>query len=279
MSETGATGSELPCRREVQLPGQNRFDGCVTVAAGTLSDRFLFIQDATGGIKAYLTSARGNFPVLHLGDRIAVRGRVRSVSGERQVQIEDLGQLVVRGACVPSTIHHSTGAIGSSFEGMLIEVSGALVSASGYHWILNDGSGDVQIYIDTTAGIRWPRLERGQIIRVAGVVSRASGRTVVIPRYQTDLTFSSSPTRTATRLVRTASATARPTLTQTPAPTTTGTPTATPTELRVFVRPTIPPVEPKMTIDAHAVATVGGSVSVAASFVLFALAWLVWRRR
>ncbi|OGO35583.1 MAG: hypothetical protein A2Z03_05510 [Chloroflexi bacterium RBG_16_56_8] len=61
-------------------------------------------------------------------------------------------------------------------------------------------------------------------------------------------------------------------------PTATGTATATPTELRVFVRPTIAPVEAETTISADAFATIG-SVSVGASFVLFALAWLVWRRR
>ncbi len=268
--------------RTTTLGASLDLEACVTVPPGILSDRFIFVQDHTGGIKVYLSSRVGNFPAINLADRVALRGRAVTSYGEREVQIQDAETIQVRGACSPTAPRKTAaGAIDKNIEGLLVEVNGTVKSVDRGEFVLNDGSGDALVYIDYTTKIRLPRLAVGQPVRAIGVVSRAHGKSAVLPRYATDLVAGSAPaptytprppaTRTPTiapRVSAPASSTAIP-------PRVPPSPSAT---LRAFIRPTPAPVEPA-TIDARALAAVGGSTSIAASLVLFAAAGLLLKRR
>ncbi len=274
-------------------------EGCVTVAPGVFSDRYIFIQDQTGGIKIYLPSLTGDFPALRgddrghpsagsgqaLGDRVALRGRTGLDYGEHEVIVEEPKKVRVVGVCAPIAARMiKTGALSKNIEGQLIEVTGAVKSVAQGEFVLNDGSGDVLVYIDLTTKIQLPRLAVGQPIRVIGVVSRAHGKTALLPRYSTDLIVGSAPAYAATFAPRAAATRAPTTATRvgTPAlPTATFTrvpaaPSATP---RAFMRPTPAPAQATSTIDAQAVAVVGGTTSIAASFVLFAVAAAMLKRQ
>ncbi|HEX7593398.1 MAG TPA: CehA/McbA family metallohydrolase, partial [Anaerolineae bacterium] len=259
-------------------------EGCVTVAPGVFSDRYIFIQDQTGGIKIYLPSLTGDFPALRGGDRVALRGRTGLDYGEHEVIVEEPKKVRVVGVCAPIAARMiKTGALGKNIEGQLIEVTGAVKSVAPGEFVLNDGSGDVLVYIDLTTKIQLPRLAVGQPIRVIGVVSRAHGKTALLPRYVTDLIAApaptaaprATPTRTPTRTPTTAprvSVSAPPTATATRVPATPS-PTA-----RAFMRPTAAPASAEL-LDAHALAVAGGATSIAASFVFFGLALFLLRRQ
>jgi hypothetical protein len=231
-----------------------------------------------------LASKYGDFPVLQLGDRVALRGRTASLSGERVVEIEDVGTIAVRGSCgTVQPARYATGAINSAIEGLLVEVSGSVASITPpYELELNDGSGNVAIVIDPTTHIGLPSLARGQVIRVVGVVSRSRGRSVIFPRYNSDLEARPVPTPTRTIVVPSATATRTATPTLSPpratAPTTM-TPTSSAAPTRALFSATPMPVAMLPTIDARAVVVVGSSTSIVASCTFFALALALWRRQ
>ncbi|MDE3090179.1 MAG: hypothetical protein KGJ80_12420, partial [Chloroflexota bacterium] len=254
-------------------------EGCVTVPPSVLSDRFIFLQDQTGGIKVYLSSRVGDFPALELNDRVAVRGRTRTSYGEREVDIEDAATVQARGACgAPAALRKiATGAIDKNVEGLLVEVGGRVTSVDRGEFVLDDNSGGVLVYIDQTTRIRLPRLALGQSLRVVGVVSRAHGKSAVLPRYDADLIIPAAATPTP-------AATAKAAATRAAAPTITGSPraiapTTATTTPRAFMRSTPAPAETASTTEAQALAAVGGTTSIAASFVLFALAAMLFKKQ
>jgi DNA/RNA endonuclease YhcR with UshA esterase domain len=258
-------------------------EGCVTVPPGILSDRYIYIQEETGGIRVSLPARRGDFPKTNLADRVALRGRAATSSGERIAEIEDVGTFHVLGSCgVIAPTRYATGAVNATIQGRLVEVSGQVVSATPRdQFVLNDGSGDVMVYIDATTRIRFPSLARGQTVRVIGVVSQWRGRVVVMPRYASDLVV--AQTAASTRAVVAPSvAPTRPATVATeqgnPAATPRATVTRAPTP-RTLIRPTPTPTEAKTPVDGQAIVVVGATTSAALSFASCALALLLWRRQ
>jgi len=257
-------------------------EACVTVPPGVFSDRYIYIHDATGGIKVYMASRVGNFPALQLADRVAVRGRVEVSSREREIDVQDAGTLQLRGSCGSVTpVRYATGRIEKNLFGWLVEVTGKVVSVTPpYEFVLNDGSGDLLIYIDSNTGIRLTNLARGQTVRVAGIVSQSRNRVAVLPRYTTDLQSVATPTRTRTPAGATATRTATRVLTPTLVPTKSAQLIETPTRQVMLARPIPAPVESSpIPIDAHAAAFTGATTSAMMSFGFFTMAWLLWRRQ
>ncbi len=267
--------------RTTALERYVNLEACVTVPPGVMSDRFIFIQDTTGGIKVYLPTKVGNFPAMKLHDRVAVRGQTTTMSGERVVEVEDVGTIIVRGSCgIVSPRRYTTGAINPSREGWLVEVIGSITSITlPYEFQVDDGSGAVTIVIDPTTHIRISSLVRGRGIRVIGIVSRSRRRTVIYPRYNSDLEARAAPT--ATRANPTATRTR--TVTPTPSLARIITPIATltrvlPTPTRTLAAPSVTPAARLPAQDAHAFVLIGTTTSIAASSALLALALMILAR-
>lgn len=197
--------------------------------------------------------------------------------------VEEVKKVRVVGVCAPIVARMvKTDAINKNIEGQLIEVTGVVKSIAQGEFVLNDGRGDALVYIDLTTKIQLLRLVVGQSVRVVGVVSRAHGQTAILPRCSTDLTevtlvIATSPTATsAPRMTSTRAPTTTASRIDSPAPPTRtstgipGTPSATP---RAFMRPT-----PASAIDARALAAEGGSTSIAAGLVAFAIGAMLLRR-
>ncbi|MBI5034600.1 MAG: lamin tail domain-containing protein [Chloroflexi bacterium] len=259
-------------------------EACVTVPPGVFSDNYIFVQDDTGGIKVYVSSKRGDFPPIALADRIVVRGKVPAVTGEREIQVEDVSTIQVRGKCGPiQPLRVTTGAINETVEGRLVEIRGNVVSSTRSEFTIDDGSGEALIYIDPTTQIRLTSPTRGQAVRVIGIVSRTRNRFAILPRFQTDLELGARPNMTPTR-------TATRTSTQTRTATPTVTPTATVlTSPRTFRDQNEAPRTGVFTADesanglnwlnGRALALVGATTSATIGLGFCALALLLWRKK
>lgn len=260
-------------------------EACVTVPPGVFSDRYIYLHDATGGIKVYMASRVGNFPAMQLADRVAVRGRVEVSSGEREIDVQDAGTIQLRGSCGSvAPVRYATGKIEKNLFGWLVEVTGNVVSVTPpYEFVLNDGTGDLLIYIDANTGIRLTNITRGQTVRVAGIVSQSRNRVAVLPRYTTDLTILqnvATPTRPRTPTGAAPTRTATRVLTPTLVPTKSAQLIETPTRQVVLAPPRLAPVEsPPIQIDAQAIAVAGATTSAMMGFAFFALAFVLWRRQ
>lgn len=217
--------------------------GIVTVPPGIIGSRDLWLQDASGGVHIYIATSAGEVPSLHLWDNVTVRGRVVSYFGEREVRVEEPSSVQAFGAGAPLTPNAvGTGAVTLVYEGSLVETVGKVTLRRGRELYLNDGSGEVMIYLNPGTRIEIPRIADGDTLRVSGVVRRYSGRAELVPRYPADLrvegargstwitksakgiTKTAKASATVTSFTSTLSATPTPTLTKRPRATVTATP-------------------------------------------------------
>jgi uncharacterized protein YdeI (BOF family) len=258
-------------------------EACVSVPPGVFSDRYIYLQDATGGIQVYLSSRVGDFPAMRLGDRVAVHGRIAKSGMERQIDLQDAGAIQVRGGCgAIAPTRFTIDRISKNDFGSLIEISGNVVSINPpYEFAVSDASGEILIYIDATTRLRMSQIARGQSVRVIGIVSQSRNRLAVLPRYAEDIAILqnvATPTRTATNRTPTATRTLTQVSLVTVVPTPSRTVTVTPTA-RVSMRPTIAPVEPPaIKLDGEAFALAGAATFSIAGLGLWSLALIVWHR-
>ena len=88
---------------------------------------------------------------------------------------------------------HLTGAIGEATEGRLVRVVGRITRAPasdlpfGFTFFVNDGSGELQIFINTQTNIDLAGLAVGQLADVTGFSSQFDTHYEIDPRFQADL--------------------------------------------------------------------------------------------
>ena len=169
-------------------------EGSVIVPSGDFSsstfDQGFAIQDSTGGIYV-------SFPD-NLG--LALRQRVR-VTGTLADTVLP-GLLVLVDVTVDKT-HRSgpkiqplpvaTGDIGEATEGSLVQITGTISQPIvndlpfGFILVVNDGSGDVNVFVCASTGIDVSGLSQGQTIQVTGFSGQFADHYEVDPRVQDDI--------------------------------------------------------------------------------------------
>lgn len=173
-------------------------EGSVTVPSGAFSsstfDQGFALQDETAGIYVSVDD----------DSRLQFHRRVR-VTG--QVVDDGYGQLVLRpesgeaievleGAQAVRPESSGTGAVGEATEGRLVEVVGRILRGPtddlpyGYSLYIDDGSGEVQVFIPASTGInpfRIGYLRPGVTIRVTGLSSQFLANLEVLPRIVGDI--------------------------------------------------------------------------------------------
>ncbi len=172
--------------------------GAVSVPSGRYSastfDQGFGLQDFTGGV--YVSSAFSS------GLTLWERARVTGVVGD-----DGFGVLVVRPASSANVVRlpglfpvlanpAATGAVGEATEGRLLRVEGVVTQPVindlpyGYKVFIDDGSGEVQIFIPASTGINpfaLPYVQPGKRIRAVGQSAQFLAEIEVLPRFGFDL--------------------------------------------------------------------------------------------
>lgn len=165
--------------------------GVVTVPPGVVAERNFWIQDASGqGTRVFVNDSAGEIPMPLLNERVTVRGRVASAFGTREIRVEladGIQRYGMTDAVVPRAL--KTGMVGLSNEGALVAIQGFVAREAGREIYIDDGSGEVLVYIDATTRIRWPNLHIGDPTQIVGVVTRFRGEPEILPRFQSDVLF------------------------------------------------------------------------------------------
>jgi DNA/RNA endonuclease YhcR with UshA esterase domain len=172
-------------------------EGHVSVQPGAfvsaLGDEGFAMQDDSGGVYVKVDERLG----FGLGARVRVTGTldeqnqlrilkavpadIATLSGTEQVAAKDVG----------------TGAVNESVEGQLIRASGNITqtfmddSPYGYKLYINDGSGEVQVFVHVSAGFDKAMLQAltaGQRITVVGLAAQYETTYEIAPRQASDLT-------------------------------------------------------------------------------------------
>lgn len=186
VSETGPVVVNIAEARNLPKGNQVIVEGTVTVAPGILGSQIFYIQDSESGIQIYCY--KSNFPNLKIGDKIKVTGEISESGGEKRIKIEGAGDIQILGNInPPSSINLKTGSVSEKYEGRLITVSGRVTRSSGNTFYINDGSGEVKIYIKSSTGIKKPKTRTGDWVYITGIVSQTKSGYRILPRYQNDI--------------------------------------------------------------------------------------------
>ncbi len=170
--------------------------GIVLAGRQSNSDSSTFLRDGSGSLR--LTSSAvlvGNF--VAPGDSVRVLGTVAMRSGQ---PVLDAARIVLLqpGLTLPApdtvTTQQAAGALGGLRDADLVRIQAALVTDSStlaghYQVTVDDGSGPVDVVLDSILGLPPTVLVPGDSLRVNGVlVPTGSGSWRVKPRAGTDLT-------------------------------------------------------------------------------------------
>ncbi|NPC68806.1 DNA-binding protein [Corallococcus exiguus] len=171
-------------------------EGAVTVAPGTFSsalgDEGFAIQDDTGGIYVKLEEKLS----FGLGARVRVSGTLDEQNMLRILKSVPEDVDLKSGTEQVSPKEVTTGGVNESVEGQLIRVSGAITQAFqddspyGYKLYIDDGTGEVQMFVHVSAGFDKASLQAltvGQRIAVVGLAAQYETTYEVAPRMPGDL--------------------------------------------------------------------------------------------
>jgi hypothetical protein len=170
-------------------------EGSVTVPSGLFSsggslDQGFAIQDRTGGIYVSVATNLG----LTLRQRVLVTGQLADANGFLLLVPASTGDVEVvrgRGPRV-RPLWLRTGAVGAANQGLLVRVVGVITlpvapdPPFGNQVVVDDGSGPVRIFVNTSTGIDVSGLGPGQLLSVTGL-SDEFDTPEIDPRFQSDL--------------------------------------------------------------------------------------------
>ena len=140
------------------LPGSVvTIQGTITVASGTFSSSTPYgyaLQDSTAGIYIIdsIPPMEGEFKS---GEMVMVTGIVEEISNLLAIRETTATKTGTGNVITP--IHVNTGNVNESYEGMIVNTSGIIESLRndlpyGYKIYINDGSGLLNIFVNTSAG-------------------------------------------------------------------------------------------------------------------------------
>ena len=168
--------------------------GTVTVASGAFVsstfDQGFALQDKSGGIYVSLATDVG----LALRNQAEVTGQLQKRFGLLILVPSGPGSVKHKGhgrPVAPEAV--DTGSVNEATEGRLVVVEGVIRQAVssdlpyGYKFYVDDGSGEIQIFVSASTGIGLSGLRLGQHVRVVGFSGQLDTTYEVQPRVQSDL--------------------------------------------------------------------------------------------
>ncbi|PIR97553.1 MAG: hypothetical protein COT91_00805 [Candidatus Doudnabacteria bacterium CG10_big_fil_rev_8_21_14_0_10_41_10] len=169
----------MPLGSQVQVTGQ------IVSLPGILGENVIYI--AGSGIRVFLT---GGFELLELsvGDLVTLTGELTSFHNELQIKVGNISDVAVVGSTKEKEpVRIETGQVGESLEGQLVRLAGEVVENSGDTFFIDNGSGRARIYIMGSTGIEKPKIRKGDVAVVTGVVSQFNENYRVLPRVFSDI--------------------------------------------------------------------------------------------
>jgi len=161
-----------------------KVQGVVSVEPGVLGVQIFYL--AGSGVQIY--SYKKEFPQLKVGDRIEVIGELAEYKGETRIKILSKNDILIlknEERLEPQEV--KTGEIDEDLEGTLVVVRGEIIERKTNFFYLDDGSGEIKIYLKATANIKKPKMKDGDWIRVVGIVSQYGEEYRLLPRHQEDI--------------------------------------------------------------------------------------------
>jgi len=169
-------------------------DGSVTVASGAFSsstfDQGFAIQDRTGGIYVSTSDNLGFAP----RQQVRVTGTLADTLLPGLLVLVDVTDVKVHGSGPKvQPLPVDTGDVGEATEGQIVRITGTITQPIvndlpfGFIITVNDGSGEVNVFVCASTGIDVSGLSPGQTIEVTGFSGQFADHFEVDPRTQSDI--------------------------------------------------------------------------------------------
>ncbi|HEU5131382.1 MAG TPA: hypothetical protein VFT26_04730 [Pyrinomonadaceae bacterium] len=169
-------------------------DGSVTVASGAFSsstfDQGFAIQDRTGGIYISTSDNLGLAP----RQQVRVTGTLADTLLPGLLVLVDVTDVKAHGRGPKvQPLPVATGDVNEATEGKIVRITGTITQPIindlpfGFIVIVNDGSGEINVFVTASTGIDVSGLSPGQTIEVTGFSGQFADHFEVDPRTQSDI--------------------------------------------------------------------------------------------
>ncbi len=168
--------------------------GTVTVPSGAFVsstyDQGFAIQDKNGGI--YISTQTNHR--LKLGDTAEVTGVLGQSYGLTIITPSSARSVVIKrddDKVTPQRI--ATGKVNEASEGRLVIIHGVVSQAVasdlpyGYKFYVNDGTGEIQVFVSTSSNLDLSQMSLGQKVSITGFSGQFDTTYEVQPRIQKDI--------------------------------------------------------------------------------------------
>ena len=180
--------------RSLPLGTTVTIDGSVTVASGAFSsstfDQGFAIQDRTGGIYVSTSDNLGLAP----RQQVRVTGTLADTVLPGLLVLVDVTDVKAHGSGPKvQPLPVATGDVNEATEGQIVRITGTITQPIindlpfGFIVIVNDGSGEINVFVTASTGIDVSGLSPGQTIEVTGFSGQFADHFEVDPRTQSDI--------------------------------------------------------------------------------------------
>ena len=184
----------IAAARALPLGSRVTIEGIASTPSGAFASSFFDagfgVQDDRGGIYVSLQTDLHVVP----GDRVRVTGLLADSFGLLVLLPDAPGDVERRGHERPPEARRvATGAVGEATEGLLVSVRATITLAPvaddgfGFKLFVDDGSGELQIFVNLQTGIDVSALAVGQKVKVTGFSSQFDVDYEIDPRFPQDV--------------------------------------------------------------------------------------------
>ncbi|MFA6526312.1 MAG: lamin tail domain-containing protein [Candidatus Buchananbacteria bacterium] len=160
--------------------------GVVAVLPGILGSQYFYIADGGQGAQVY--SYKKDFPELQIGDQIEVIGELSDSSVGRRIKTTDHSQIKIIERLAPPAPRQITGLdVGEETEGSLVILTGEVLELQSRNIIIDDGSNEVKVYINSKMDLKDINAKPGDKMAVIGIVGKTSSGYRILPRDLKDI--------------------------------------------------------------------------------------------
>lgn len=171
---------EIKKIKDLKKKTKVRIEGTVICPPGILGKYIFYINGAK------IFSSKADFPKIEINDNIEVEGTV-SLS-DNKINIKNKNSIKVKNnktEVIPKKI--SLDKINEDLENYLVEITGIIARKERNRIYLDDGNGEIEIYIKRTTKIKKDNFQKGQEIKVTGILEKNYDNWQILPRYQSDI--------------------------------------------------------------------------------------------
>ena len=143
--------------------------GVVTMPTGLWDAQRAYIQANGAGI---LIHSFGATP-LHLGDALAIKGRVHHFRGEVEIAAVRGGEQTAPGGVLPAARGVQAQDVGGGTEALLVQVGGSVSAVQRDYATIGGDSGSARVFLYSKLGLEAKALKVGDAVSVTGVVNAA----------------------------------------------------------------------------------------------------------